>query len=249
MNSAKITVTPKNPIASTDDALDLLWDYLRSLYNNGQILKNYELVKVDIGFVAFITLPEDDALDEKYNSIYVSQYLAQMKAVFRMTLKIIGENLNAEKSCACEKSSWYMLYTDFTQTDSPVVCGDCGESVPLYRLPHLFNEDEHHGILGWKETYSEIDSLWMYCLSDRFTYRQLHNPDSALSKIGRDICRELEKATDTPTYYYLYHYDSLSGTRKTPAECPICGADWKLNGEKTFIDYKCEPCRLVADEV
>lgn len=33
----------------------------------------------------------------------------------------------------------------------------------------------------------------MYCSSDRFTYRQLNKLDSQLSKIGFDICKELEK--------------------------------------------------------
>ena len=88
-----------------------------------------------------------------------------------------------------------------------------------------------------------MDGLWLYCLSDRFTYRQLNNLDSQLSKIGLDICRELEKATNTPTYYYLFQ----SG--KSKEKCPICGADWKLDNGNKFIDYKCDRCRLVAHKV
>ncbi len=83
----------------------------------------------------------------------------------------------------------------------------------------------------------------MACLSDRFTYRQMHNLDSTLSKSGRYICKEFEDLTGTPFYYYLFHHN------KTPTACPVCGNDWKLIGENTFIDYKCEKCRLVADEV
>ena len=62
-------------------------------------------------------------------------------------------------------------------------------------------------------------------------------PDDALDlfRAGLDICKELEKATNIPTYYYLFHSNGLSGKIKTPAICPSCGANWKLTGEKTFI--------------
>jgi len=243
MNSAKITLSPINPIENENDVIDLFQHYFAFLYRNGQIFKNYEIIKTDNGFVAFVTLPEDNALDENFNNIYVSKYLAQVKELFEISIEIIGENLNYNKSCACKKSSWYMLYTNSIATDSPVVCGDCNKMIPLYKLPHLFNENEHDSILNWKETYRAIDELWIDSLSDRFTYRQLNNLDSQLSKIGLNICNELEKATNTPTYYYLFQ------DKKSKEKCPVCGADWKLNGEKTFIDYKCEKCRLIADEV
>ena len=243
MNSAKITLKSIKSIESQDEIVDLLWNYFGCLYKNGQILKNYDMLKNADDFIVFVTLPTDDAMDEKHNNIYVSKYVEQIEKLFKISVEIIGENLNYDKSCSCEKHSWFMLYTDWMETDSPVICGDCGKSVPLYKLPHLFNENEHHGILGWKEAYSEIDSLWLYCLSDRFTYRQLNKLNSQLSKIGLDICKELEKATGTPTYYYVFQVN------KSKDVCPICGSEWKLTGEKTFIDYKCDKCRLVADEV
>ena len=249
MNSAKIILSQIAPIINEDDVLDLLWDYFGCLYKNGQILKNYEIVKQDTNFLVFVTLPGSDALDDNNNSIYASKYLGQVRELFDISIEIIGENMNYDNSCTCNKSSWYMLYTDYAETDSPVVCGDCGKSVSLYKLPYLFNENEHHSILGWKEAYSEIDSLWMYCLSDRFTYRQLNKLDSQLSKIGLDICKQIEKATDIPTYYYLFHARGLWHTNNTPAECPSCGKNWRLSCVETFIDYKCDQCRLVADEV
>lgn len=194
--------------------------------------------------MAIVTLPEDDALDEKYNNIYVSKHLGNMHEFFTISIEIIGEDMDTAPSCTCEKKpDWYMLYADWTDQESPVVCGRCGKSVPLYKLPYIQKEDEYHGTLGWKEAYRDIDSLFNYCLSDRFTYRQMNNVDSQLSKIGMDICREFEKAMDVPFYYYLFHY------RKTPTACPACGENWILTGEKTFIDYKCDSCKLVADEV
>jgi len=250
MNCIKITFTPKTNIDDHEAITDLLWDYLGCLYKNGQILKDYLLTQNDDSYMAFITPSDDDALDENHNSVYVSEYLTELKNFLDFHTEIIGENLNTEKICCCaEKPKWYMLYTDWTVEGSPVVCGQCGKSVSLYKLPHILGQQEHYGVLGWYQAYKNVDSLFLYCLSDRFTYRQMNNPESQLSKYGRDICKAFEEATGIPFYYYLFHYQGLHGRRKTPAICPSCGKDWKLTGKKTFIDYKCDKCRLVADEV
>lgn len=250
MNCIKIIFIPKAQIHDEETITDLFWDYLGCLYKNGQILKDYLLIKNHENYTAFVTVPDDDALDERHNNVYITKYLDEVKNHFDIITELFGENLNTDKSCDCsEKPEWYMLYTDWTDDESPVVCGRCGKSVPLYKLPHISGEDEHHGVLGWKTAYRDMDSLWLYCLSDRFTYRQMNDAHSQLSKIGRDICKEFEEATGIPFYYYLFHSTGLSGKKKTPDSCPDCGGDWKLTGEKTFVDYKCDKCRLVADEV
>lgn len=244
MNFAKMTFTPLLSIENKENAVDSLWEYLGCLYKNGQILKSYELVTHGSDYIAFMTLPEDDSIDEKYNNLYVTKYLGEVKEHYEVHLDMIGKNLNEENACTCpEPPEWYMLYADYADEESPVVCGRCGHSVPLYKLPHILEQQEHYGVLGWKEAYCHTDNLYMYCLSDRFTYRQMNSPDSRLSKIGRDICQQFEAATGLPFYYYLF-YD-----KNTPKLCPLCGGEWKLNGEKTFVDYKCDKCRLVADEV
>lgn len=213
-------------------------------------MKDYFLIKSSGNYVSFVTTSDDDALDEQYNNVYTAKYLCKVKKLFEIRAEILGENLNTDSPCCCkEKPEWYMLYTDWTDEESPVVCGRCGKTVSLYKLPHISGENEHYGVLGWKKAYRDMDSLWVYCLSDRFTYRQMNSTDSQLSKIGRDICKEFEKATGVPFFYYLFHSDGRSGKKKTPDSCPSCGASWALTGEKTFIDYKCDKCRLVADEV
>ena len=87
-----------------------------------------------------------------------------------------------------------MLYTDWADEESPVVCGRCDRSVALYKLPYIrvegtngHFEDEHFSTLSWKDVYRAVDKLWMACLSDRFTFRQMHSLDSTLSKTGRYI--------------------------------------------------------------
>ncbi|MDR1563666.1 MAG: Zn-ribbon-containing protein [Oscillospiraceae bacterium] len=249
MYCIKITFTPRTIVDDKETTAELLWDYLCGLYRSGQILKDYLLVKNGESYAAFVTMPESNSLDARYSNVYAAKALEALKKLFELSTEVLGENLNTEDSCTCaEKPDWYMLYTSLYNEESPVACGRCGKSVPLYKMPFIHVkgtdghfEDEHYSTLSWQEDYRAIDKLWMACLADRFTFRQMHNLDSILSKTGRYICKEYEELTDIPCYYYLYNHI------KAPKACPSCGGAWKLRGEETFIDYKCEKCRLVAD--
>lgn len=242
MQVFRITCTPKPDVALDEDALALIWAYLGCLYTNGQILWDYEVVQADAAWQALVTLPEDDALDEQYRSGYVQSDHQKVAERFELSMEPVGRNMNQGSACGCEDPSWYMLYTDHTLTESPVVCGDCGKTVPLYKLPYILGEAEHFSVLSWQRAYRSVDALFMHGLSDRFTLRQMRHPQSRLSLEGRDICRAFEQAVGKPFYYYLFHYER---TRKV---CPVCAADWWVEEEKTFVDYRCEDCRLVADK-
>jgi len=242
MNAYKISFTPKAHLEYNDDILAPIWDYLGCLYKNGQILENYELVDSNDCLWALVTLPDDEALKPENNNIYANKYFIAVEEYFDITSELLGRNMNQDESCSCAEPSWYMLYTDWTLLESPVVCGDCGKAVPLYRLPHILDTDEHNGVLGWQGAYKSTDILWTYGLSDRFTFRQMHDPKSRLSEDGVSICKAFEEKLGKPFFYYLFNMHRTSKT------CPICGSDWKIHAEKTFVDYKCEKCRLVADK-
>ena len=83
MNCIKISFIPRAPICDEEDISSLMWDYLGCLYKNGQILKDYLLVKNVGSYIAFVTIPDDDALDDAHNSIYVSKYLSEAKNIIQ----------------------------------------------------------------------------------------------------------------------------------------------------------------------
>lgn len=250
MYCIKLTFKPKTKINDEEKVSGLFWNYLGSLFKNGQILYEYTLCKNNEVYMAFVTVPEDDSLDERYNNVYAAQYLDELKKIFETGIEILGIDQNTDDSCNCEeKPEWYMLFTNYKSDDSPVICGRCGNTVPLYKLPFINSEEEHYSIISWYNNYKDIDNLWMSSLSDRFTYRQMNNINSQLSKDGREICASFEKATGIPFYYYVFHCSSIYVNRKTPAVCPGCGEDWKLTEDNSLIDYKCDKCRLVADDI
>ncbi|HEX9063370.1 MAG TPA: DUF2310 family Zn-ribbon-containing protein [Clostridia bacterium] len=223
--------------------------YFGTLIQNGQILlSSCSTIFQDSTYITYLLAPEQDSLDIKYANKYVNERRLKLLSLCTREpeIKIIGKSSDYEETCNCESSSWYMLYSDYTVTESPVVCGDCGRTVPLYILPKILGEDEYHTVLGWQRAYNACDDLFMKDIAERVAYGRLSKPESDLSKMGREICQAFESATGKPFYYYMFRYYY----NKKQQSCPLCGSDWRLDeGSKEFIDYRCENCRLVADVV
>ena len=241
MNVHQIHFIPKNDFEIDDDVIDLIWDYLSYLCLNGQILNNYEVIQSEDKLFAYATLPTDDALDEKYNNIYVTADLMNLRELFKLSQSLVGENTNEPDSCTGKDSDWFLLYSTRERLRSPLICGDCGDPVPLYKVPNLFCES-FFDVIDWQRAFNAVDRLWINCLSDRFTYQQMHNPNSPLSKIGREICKDLQEKTDRPVYYYLFNWEHTSNT------CPLCGQDWGYKDEDGIVDFRCDTCMIAADQ-
>lgn len=97
--------------------------------------------------------------------------------------------------------------------------------------------------------YQSCDALQMNCAAgEQFGKRQMSDPNSPLSRSGIAVCKEIERLTGRPTYYYLYR----DGARSRPADarrsCPICKGQWlmqkPLHGK---FDFKCSNCRLLSN--
>ncbi|NMC56703.1 MAG: DUF2310 family Zn-ribbon-containing protein [Eubacteriaceae bacterium] len=220
------------------DKSEFLFEFFAILYKNGQIHEDYNIVENAANYIAFVTTPESNSLDKQYNSKYLDDYSDKIS----ITSEYIGNNLNTGEYCSCEQSSWYMLYTDYTKDESPLVCGDCGRQIPLYKVPYIMGTDEHFDIVSLQKVYRSIDRAWMYCLSDRFTKNQLSNPSSQLSKIAFKICNSLEDVLKKPVYYFLYQ------PQKLPKQCPKCGQEWQDSKRKETVDFICHNCRIAVDD-
>ncbi|WP_027627641.1 DUF2310 family Zn-ribbon-containing protein [Ruminiclostridium cellobioparum] len=226
--------------------------YFGALSKNGQILiSSCNTVFEDDTYKTFLLAPEQDSLDSKYANKYVNEfYMKLMNLCIREPeIRIVGRSSDFELSCNCVSPSWYMLYSDHTITESPIVCGDCGRTVPLYKLPKILGEDEYYTVLGWQRAYNACDNLFLEGIAERMAYNRLSKPESDLSKEGREICQAFENKTGKPFYYYLFRYYARYYSTKKQ-NCPICGSEWRLDEDNTtFIDYRCDNCRLVADVV
>ena len=239
----KFTKKPGADEIGDEAVLEMIENYQSTLSNNGQIIGGYDVFS-DNGSIFFaVVLPEDDALSDAYCNDYVKKYRKKLDEFFDSELIRVGDNLEYYEPCACEKPSWYYLWSS-AHDESPLFCGECRRSVPLYKIPYREDEKEHYSITSWQNAYGNMSGLWIHSLWDRFTGGQIFKHDSKLNVEGRELCADYEKKLCVPVYYYMdYHSGAWIGARKVPAVCPQCGGAWLDDSE--FV--RCEKCRLLAD--
>lgn len=230
-----------------------IYAFVGSLKNNGQILREYQVVKIDGGYALYVTTPKEDSLNEEFDSIYVKKYRAELKKYFAVTVTEIGLNTLSEEYCSCTTRTAMEMETYDCDIDSVFICCTCGKPIALYELPYIDGQDEHYSIISWQNAYSSTDRLWLECLSDRFTGNQLVNVNSALNKEGRRIANEIGRKTGIKVYYNVF--DDLTKKVKFVKEngrhirlCPCCGNPMKY--VKNCDDYEifvCDDCMLSSD--
>ena len=108
-----------------------------------------------------------------------------------------------------------------------------------------------YGLRYWHHRYRVLDQLWTASdVGERFAYRQLSELQSDLSKLGRLVCRNVEKTAGIPTYYYLYRWYGRSVASEHRRSCPGCGRKWFADESQRlswFFGFRCDRCRLVSN--
>lgn len=226
---------------------EMQW-FIVSLSHNGQILSAYQnTVKYADHYACRVVALEKDSLNEKYNNKYTIKFLGNVK---EMSLKPpeliwIGENYDIEDGCLCEAPSHYILCAHYADEAPPILCGDCQKSVPLYKFPKTYDNSEYYDLLSWQKVYQACDRQFFNGIGERYGYKMMHNPNSALSKEALQYCEFLEEKVGKPFYYFLFTY-----YRKNKPFCPKCGESWKNSeGDRIWYDYVCHKCRLVSNDI
>lgn len=229
---------------------DAVNNLLGTLRMNGQVCgREWPIVQTNQHCSAIILIPAHDALDSAHQNSYVKGALDKLVAIGigAPRIAMIGEDIDGADPCTCEKPASYILYTDYLSLESPVRCGDCFCPIPLYILPHTY-DDEYYDVISWQSNYQACDLLQMNCgILERATTRQLSRFDSRLCRDGLAICDRIATATGIPTYYYLYRYGSRSRTAELARRCPSCGGPWLLENPWHLFDFKCTQCNLISN--
>jgi predicted nucleic acid-binding Zn ribbon protein len=203
---------------------------------------------------AVVCTLEKSSLLSKNDNVYVKKgrYELEEMCQSKFRVKTLGKNLWEDKRlCRCKKPSSYILWTNYISLVSPLDCGDCGGNVPLYRVPKPPEpgEQEYQSIRYWEHAYQACDQLQMLCgFGERWGTRQMQDHDSGLSKLGRDVCVNLEEMLGVPVYYYLYNNRALTMAQDKERKCPECGGDWLLEESwHRLFAFRCDKCRLVSN--
>jgi predicted nucleic acid-binding Zn ribbon protein len=237
---------------SGTDVSDAVEEYLAALLKNGQIGDEYLWADKGHPVVAYVSVPAVAALDAKHTSSWGIQALREIVRIFGKPPKIEMQ----ERPKKADLSSWrsanlLYLYTHLFDSGSPIRVGGFDYSIPLYLLP--LKETQREYLVRWARSYRNHDAMWIDSGSlEMQAYKQLADPNSDLSKEGREHCVEIEAITRKPTYYYLIRfYGRRQG--EDGRRCPLCGRRWAIRntlGQTRRFDhfaFKCDRCRLVSN--
>jgi predicted nucleic acid-binding Zn ribbon protein len=226
-------------------------DYLAALLHSGQILGDYLLAPCKGALVAYTHVARPNALAKRWHSQWGLTSLREVVEAFGQvpTCEIVQDNVPARFTSWREASSFY-LFTSALDEASPLCYGDSGVPIPLYLLP--ISDQTRECLYFWTGHYRDYDNVWL--ASDALeipAYKQMADPRSELSVIGRELCQEVEAGTGKRTFYYLHRYWGRSvGEQKRL--CPLCGRRWhtSLNRPKDSpfwkFAFRCIRCRLVS---
>ena len=230
--------------------LDKVQSYLAALLKNGQIISGYTVTKVTGGYLVTASLPESDALADRFANKWVRTRLRDLAAagVARPKVTRLGTDPDSRPPCRCRKQPFLILFTTCVHAEPPLRCGACFGPVALYKVPATDGVESYQDVLSWEDTYQAMD--WLFIGSgagERFAHGQLARFDSALSSDGRELARNLERRVRVPVYYNLSKYFGRSDRAERERKCPSCGKRWRRNEPLHGIfDFQCERCRLLS---
>lgn len=229
---------------------DAIESYLASLFKGGQICGERFLTLSKGKLNAHVLLAAPEAISFRFHTAWGKKNLAEVVSLCgrEPVWKILDDDVGKTAS-KWRGAPFLYLFTTWVDWYSPLCRGDGKRPVPFFSLPlsDQVKEDLH----GWQKSYRRLDGVWMESGPlEVSAYRQLADPNSALSEDGRSLCREIEKGTGIPVFYYLMRYWGRS-KGENERVCPGCGNDWKasepmLGGKFHQFHFKCESCRLVS---
>lgn len=240
MEYFKILLRPKKQIVNVDYCEELIWGSFNILRKNGQVYEAFQVVREASAYAVYVIMPGPDALDLAFCTEETINAVKDLAAIFFLEVISLGELISCESSCTCEAPSWYMLYTDLSTEESPLICGDCGKPVPLYKLPAILDKEGQSNFINWQDQFKLLQRLDGYNYAHEMTEDAIYNPASRINKMGRALCRALEKHESVPVFYHLEQKRAAGDC------CPICGREWSRTANEDISANLCTFCRIAV---
>jgi predicted nucleic acid-binding Zn ribbon protein len=227
------------------------WSVLASMRHNGQLVgRAMSPYKHNGKMMATIVTAAEDALQENNHNSYVKKNIAELENLCgnHLEIKFVGTGEGQETEiCTCKKSRHYLL-RDF-DTYSPIQCGTCYKSVPLYKLPKI-KDDGYEPITSFMSNVYACFLLDIGCaVGEKWAIKQRSIPTTELGKQGISIAKLITEKTKVPCYYYLHNYAKRSVNIDNARPCPSCGGEWALKKEMHhWVWFKCDKCMLMSSK-
>lgn len=229
---------------------EALWNgelssFLGALIRNGQIIEQHWYpLELKQRIRMYLGTPARDALSVRHFSRECSEAFRKLRPLLSRApvYTYEGRSVDCPEDCRCRVPSHSILITNFLTELPPVRCGDCYRPTPLYRLPLPSGRGDYDPFRSWMALYKACDELQMASgFGERFGLYQMSNVKSPLSRMGRELCREMKDLSKRPFYYYLHGYQKPSGR-----PCPGCGRPWRLEENHHIFSHRCDRCALLS---
>ena len=177
MEYFKISLRPHKAVKNAKYCESLIWESFNVLRKTGQVYENFHVVTEDGAYAVYVIMPGADALELGFCSEESVEIIKKLAAIFSLQIQPLGLAVTCEDSCDCENPTWYMLYTDLATEESPLICGDCGMPVPLYKLPAVPDKEGQSNFLNWQDQFKALQKLDIYNYNPGFTANEIYSPD------------------------------------------------------------------------
>ena len=241
-----------------EEAENLIEDYLSSLSFNCQVSNNlmydeesHKIMAWNGEVVAYVYGQDTDAGCHKYHDNQGKKALKQLNNFFgQLPIWRCHEDFPVKRKTNWKNAPYLCIYAHYHLSDSPLVRGDNGDTIPLYRVP--ITHQDRVDAYCWQRLYRSLDSVYQETGDlEMQAYRALATLESECTDRGRQLCLSIEKATGIPTYYYLKRIYGREYAEEKDRRCPGCGKSWFVknpeNNASWKCDFLCKKCRLVSN--
>lgn len=223
--------------------------FMQDLYANGQIDKEYHIIKENNYYQAYVLLTGIDAIKDEY----FSPWALKEKEKFDISFFVKAFEDECNKECCCESRSGYFLTLNDLCFDGIIICKDCMKKVPLYKIKKATNEDFIFELVELKETYEELNGLRIKKLYSEFGENELKNNLSIFNKKGITLSKMLSKYLKKDVYYLINNpTDGVEEFGKeNQVSCPNCKELLVNSNKKDRLENKiniCEKCKFAFNE-
>lgn len=220
---AKIVVYRTQQPEQDQELVEALDSLFASWRMSGRVLGDILLTSESAEtYSSFVMIPDQDALEQQYDNIYVKADFERIAANANQppVIEILGRDPSSAEVCSCQQSSLYVLYSYDVALESPLRCGDCGQPVPLYRIPYTYHDEEFFNIIAWNSSYQACDKLYMnsYVL-EKEAEAQLFRLESDLGSLSKEVCRSISAASGVACYPFI------QTSEHEGQHCPFCNGE------------------------
>ena len=236
----------RDPEVGVPPELDPIHELLAAWYKNGQIYDHWKFAEARGALLVTLSIPERTSLSDENNNRWVEAAITKLSNSEWSAPRVTGiqADPSGTRTCGCvDGCPSLVLYVEYLESSSPLRCGECFGSLPLYRLPPT-SGGEYWDLHDWAGSYGAVLELHMGGPAESWADAELASADSELSLLGRKVAQRVQDVAGVRTFYYLLQSYSEPGAER----CPECDSGWRCEPAwHGRFEYRCDDCLLLAD--